>query len=144
MEKLPQPGKNILEFKKWSHLVLSPMRCYADFELAWVECYELVGDKTVSYQKHVTIAFSLKTCSHIPGLQFRPIDYRGEDAARVFVGKMRQLARKITDRFPNSVPAIRTKEEEEMWEKETKCFACGGEFVPYDRNLRKVFDHCHY
>ena len=100
VERLPKPGNNTLQFRNWSHLFPSPMRCYADFESALVECHEVVGEKTVSYQKHVPIAFSFKTCSDIPGLQFKPIDYRGEDAARVFVGKVRQLAMKIQEIFP--------------------------------------------
>ena len=143
-EKLPNPGNNTLQFKKWSHLFPSPMRCYADFESALVGCHEVMGEKTVSYEKHVPIAFPFKTCLDIPGLQFRPVDYRGEDAAKVFVKMIRQLARKIQERFPGPVKARRTSEEEKEWEKETKCFACGGEFVPSDKKLIKVFDHCHY
>ena len=37
-------------------------------------------------------------------------------------------------------------DEEEMrrFNKATSCFACGGEFDPNDKNLRKVFDHSHW
>ena len=105
-----------------------------DFESALVGCHEVIGHKTVSYQKHVPIAFSFKTCSDIPGLQFRPVDYRGEDAAKVFVKMIRQLARKIQERFPGPIKARRMSKEEKEWEKETKCFACGGSLCPLTRN----------
>ena len=37
-------------------------------------------------------------------------------------------------------------DEEEMkrFNEATSCFACGGEFVPNDKKLRKVFDHSHW
>ena len=117
---------------------------YADFKSALGECYEVVGDKTISYQRHVPVSFSVKFCSEVPELRFKPIYYAGKDAAKVFVSKIRQVARKINELFPDPMPMKRTKEEQEKWEKETRCFACGKEFVPGDKNLKKVFDHDHY
>ena len=143
-EKLPQPGKNILEFKKWDHLFGTPMRGYADYESALVDHYEVRGGNTICTQKHV-VAFSLKSVSNVPGLQFERIDYCGPGAARRFVAELRQVARKIQEKFPSyGILAKRTAEEEERYDKETKCFACGKEFVFGDSKKRKVFDHDHY
>ena len=144
-EKLPKPGENILEFKKWDQLFLNPMFAVADYESALVDHYEVRGKNTICTQKHVVVAFSIKFVSDIPGLRFERIDYRGPRAARRFVFELRQVARKIQGQFSSyGLPARRTREEEEMFDKETKCFACGGEFVPGDKKLRKVFDHDHY
>ena len=89
----------------------------ADYESALVDHYEVRGGNTICTQKH----------------------------AKRFVTELRQLARKIHERFPScGLPAKRTREEEESYDKETKCFACGGEFLPFDKKLQKVFDHDHY
>ena len=103
------------------------------------------GGNTIRTQKHVVVSFSLKFVSDIPGLQFDRIDNRGPRAVRRFVSEVRQVTRKIQERFPSDgIPVKRTREEEERFDKETKCFACSGEFVPFDKNLKKVFDHDHY
>ena len=144
-EKLPKPGENILEFRKWDHLFPNTMFAVADYESALVDHYEVRGENVICTQKHVTVAFSLKFVSDIPGLQFERIDYRGPKAAKRFVRELRQVAGKIQEKFPSyGLPAKRTKEEEEMFDKERKCFACGGEFVYGDKKMGKVFDHDHY
>ena len=56
-EKMPKPKENILQFKKFGHLFKSEVPGYADFESGLEECYEHVGEKTVSYQKHVALPF---------------------------------------------------------------------------------------
>ena len=107
--------------------------------------YEVRGGNTICTQKHVVVAFSLKFVSMVPGLQFERIDYRGPRAAKRFVRELRQVAGKIQERFPSyGIPAKRTREEEERYDKETKCVACGGEFVFGDPKKCKLFDHDHY
>ena len=40
-------------------------------------------------------------------------------------------------------PASRHLEEMKRYKEATSCFACGGEFIPGDKN-KKVFDHSHW
>ena len=141
-EKLPEPGKNILKFKKWDHLFKSPLRIYADLECALVDRYETEGEGTMTYHNHEPIACSIRYVSEIPNLQFRPFNYRGPDAHKRLVKELKRVAfeiEKIPDLFAHHDP-----EELERFNNATSCFACGGEFVPDDINLRKVFDHCHW
>ena len=69
-EKLPEPGKNILKFKKWDHLFHTPLRIYTDFESALIESYDTDGGNTTTYHNHIPIACSIKFVSDIPNLQF--------------------------------------------------------------------------
>ena len=144
-DKLPKPGENILEFKKWNHLFQNPMLGVADFESALVNHYEVRGGNTICMQEHRIVAYSLKFVSDIPGLQFERRDYRGKNAAKRFVQELRQIAGEIQERFPSyGIPARSTEEEERRFDKETHCFACGEEFMQFDAKKRKVFDHNHF
>ena len=98
----------------------------------------------MSFQRHSPVAFPIKSRSEIPQLQFTPINYIGKSTAKEFVRQMRQVARRINELFPTPVLPVRTAAQQKKWEEATKCFACGEEFVPGDKNLKKVFDHCHY
>ena len=117
----------------------------ADFESALVDHYEVKGEKTICTQRHVVVAFSLKFFSDVPGLQFERVDYRGKNAGRKFVLELAKVAKKVWETFGvDGIRAKRTREEEEKFYKETNCFACGCEFVPFDSKKKKVFDHDHY
>ena len=70
-EKLPEPDKNILSFKKWSHLFKSPLCIYADLECALVDRYETNGEGTMTYHNHQPVACSIRYVSEVPNLQFR-------------------------------------------------------------------------
>ena len=104
--------------------------------------YETEGESTMTYQNHEPIACSIRYVSEIPNLQFKPFNYQGPDAHKRLVKELKTVAfeiEKIPDLFAHHDP-----EQLEKFNNTTSCFACGGEFVPDDINLRKVFDHCHW
>ena len=143
-ERMPLPGANILEFKKWDHLFPSPMFGVADFESALVDCHEKKGEKTVCLQRHVVVAFSVKFVSNAPALQFERVDYRGKNAGKKFVLELAKVAGKVWDVLGyDGIHAKRTREECARHDNETHCYACNCEFVPGDPKKKKVFDHDH-
>ena len=101
-EKLPEPGNNILKFKKWDHLFKSPLRIYADLECALMDRCETEGESTMTYHNHEPIACSIRYVSEIPNLQFKPFNYRGPDAHKRLVKELKRVAfeiEKIPDLF---------------------------------------------
>ena len=149
-EVMPNVSKNpengILKFRSWNHLFQNPMFGVADFESALVDHYEMVGESTVVTQRHVVVAYSLWFVSDVPALQFPRVDYRGPNAGERFVKELAKIATKIWDIY--GLVGVRTKrddpKEEAAFRKETHCFACGCEFIPFDSKRRKCFDHDHY
>ena len=143
-EVLPEArdDKNILRFKKWGHLFRAPMRIYGDLECALVNCYEPGTEGSMVYHKHKPVACSLRVVSDIPNFVISHFNYRGPDAHLRLVKRLKALAQQI-EGFPN-YPARCKKEDQRKFDEATSCFACGGAFVPGDKNLRKVFDHCHW
>ena len=141
-EKLPKPDENILSFRKWSHLFKSPPRIYTDLECAHVDHYETNGEGTMTYHDHQPMACSKRYVSEVPNLQFGSFNYQGPDAHKRLVKELKRVTVEI-DRIPYFF-ARYDEEEMKRFNKATSCVACGGEFVPNDKKLRKVFDHSHW
>ena len=104
--------------------------------------YETNGEGTMTYHNHQPVACSIRYVSEVPNLQFRSFNYRGPDAHKMLVKELKRVAVEI-DHIPYFF-ARYDEEEMRRFNEATSCFACGGEFDPNDKNLRKVFDHSHW
>ena len=100
--------------------------------------------KTGLHQKHIPIAFCLYVVSRVEGFSMNHITYAGKNADDVFVTTLDNVARKIDEKFEESVPMKFGEEERKLNEVLNKCYACGKRFDHDDFKLRKVRDHCHF
>ena len=73
----------------------------------------------------------------------QPITYIGEDAEKVFVEKLEQLLKQIYERFKVPVLMIFNEAARQLHDSQNVCYACGGGFKNYVKELLKVRDHCH-
>ena len=93
------------------------------------------------YQKHKIISFSYYI-KCFDDTVYKPVlrTYTGPDAAKTLVEWLESDIRLIA-KIPKK-DIIFGKEEEERFNKETKCWICNGEFKN-DKDV-KVIDHCHF
>ena len=140
---LPEKGKKILKFKNIQNCVECPIKIFADFESILAPMEETSG-KVRMYQKHIPISFVIRIVSRIEGFELDPTVYTGSNAEKVFVKELEKIMRRIYDRFHHPVPMTWSKEAEAKYNAQNKCYACGTEFVPGDRDFesKKVRDHC--
>ena len=156
--EMPEKG-DILKFKNYHRGEKVPFIIYADFE-SLIKSIQSSNPNpessyTNKYQKHEPISFSYYIKCFDDNV-FKPVlrSYTGEDAAQKFV-KMLEEDIKIIANIPNAA-MIFEKEEEERFNKETKCWICKKEFNNKEmkdwiskeefKKLKdyKVRDHCHF
>ena len=156
--EMPEKG-DILKFKNYHRGEKVPFIIYADFE-SLIRSIQSSNPNpessyTNKYQKHEPISFSYYIKCFDDNV-FKPVlrSYTGEDAAQKFV-KMLEEDIKIIANIPNAA-MIFEKEEEERFNKETKCWICKKEFNNKEikdwiskeefKKLKdyKVRDHCHF
>ena len=73
----------------------------------------------------------------------KPYLYRGEDCMDVFCKTMNEIREEIFDVMKNPKDMIITPEQEQEFQKCSKCFICGGGFSN-TKDKKKVRDHCHF
>ena len=144
--EMPKEG-TILKFKNYYKSEKVPFVVYADFECFIKPIQSCDPEKnndeksyTKQYQKHEPSSF----CYYIKCFDddiYPPklVSYTGKDAAQKFVEMLEKDIREITN-IPDK-KMIFGKEEEERFDKETKCWICEEEFNDDDKKVR---DHCHF
>lgn len=107
---LPKEGVNILKFEEYDQEIPVPIIVYADFEATILP---IVGSDS-RYQSHEVNSFCtlVKTSlfdyiMHEAGISTQLYVYRSHDAARHFISRMHDLARKVEELYsPNEYVSL--------------------------------------
>ena len=142
--EMPKEG-TMLKFKNYDRRERVPFIVYAGFECfikPMQSCNPNPGSSyTKQYQKHEPSSFCYYIkCFNDKVYSPKLVSYTGEDAAQKCV-KMLEEDIKIIANIPKK-KIIFNIQEQNQYEKETKCWICNGEFDD-DKNY-KVRDHCHF
>jgi hypothetical protein len=142
-EKLPEEGKNILQFKNTNNKFMHPFYIAADFESTLIPVNE-VTDNTTKYQKHVPNSYGLKfNCIHD---EFsKPVKVYNnqdpEDVCKNFIEDIENYALysyELTQRNKENI--LFTDVEKINHKKATKCSECN---CAFNGNKKKVAHHDH-
>ncbi|XP_051176794.1 uncharacterized protein LOC127291636 [Leptopilina boulardi] len=142
--RLPQQGKNTIEFKNFQNKERIPFIIYADCEslLIPVETPQETN-KTEVFQNHklLSIGYYLK-CAFDDSLSVysaSPIDE--EDPAKWFSKELKDLSNNLDTRFKNPVPIeILTPQQMAAFRNDNTCHICKKKIA---HGEVKVRDHCH-
>ena len=140
--EMPKKEESVLKFKNYHKGERVPFMIYADTEslIKPIESCEPnpQNSYTKKYQKHEPISFSYYIKCFDDNV-FEPVlrSYTGEDAMQNFVEWLENDVKEIAN-IPEK-KMIFKKQEQQQYEKETKCWICKGEL-----NNDRVTDHCHF
>ena len=141
--EMPKKEESVLKFKNYHKGERVPFMIYADTEslIKPIESCEPNSQNsyTKKYQKHEPISFSYYIKCFDDDV-FEPVlrSYTGEDAMQKFVEWLENDVKEIAN-IPVKKMIFKKQEQQQQYEKETKCWICKGEL-----NNDKVRDHCHF
>ena len=140
---MPKKG-DILKFENYYKGERLPFIIYADAEslIKPIQSCEPSPQSsyTKKYQKHEPISFSYYIkCFDDNVFEPRLRSYTGEDAMQKFVEWLEKDI-KIIANIPEKKMIFKIQEQQQ-YEKETKCWICKGKFKEDDKKVR---DHCHF
>ena len=148
--KLPYPNRAFIKFDKTVHQYRIPIAIYADFESTLLPVDLPDGDVTrrTRYQLHQPNSFCLLVKSTLKeeqlnryGLTSKPLIYRGEDAAKVFVDNLYNIANNVQQLYSYVVPMKKMTDLEELcYQLDDVCYLCNNTFT---QDNIKVRDHDH-
>lgn len=147
--KMPNKGKNIVEFKNYHKQMLVPSVIYVEFEAITEKVSSCQPDSNKSYtdkyKKHTGCSYGYKLVCCYDDKYPKPVKiYRGEDSIRKFMEQMLlevQYCRKIiTCKFKK--PLVMSEEEAREFQASEECNICGQEYRNRDGEVR-VRDYCH-
>ncbi|KAG8238776.1 hypothetical protein J437_LFUL016615 [Ladona fulva] len=138
---LPTEEDKILKFNKIGHTFRVPYAIYADFEsiLLNIEGWDPNPADSYSnkFQKHEAYSFCYIMVT--PEGFEKPVLYRGENAAKIFISRMKEEAEKIAVRYRNIVPmTLLTAAQQESFRTVVDCHICS---KPLGNDRAR--DHCH-
>jgi len=144
--ELPKEGENKMAFKNYHKQMKSPYVVYADFEC--------VLKKMHGCEPSPQASFTVKTEKHEPcgfayiivrsdGALYGPFNYRGEDAAFVFLSWLQQHERQIRAEIENKRPLAMTAEDWQSHRNAKDCHICNKSLVK-DTFLDSVSAHNPY
>ena len=139
--EMPKKG-DILKFKNYYKGEKAPIIFYADIE-SLIKSLQTCepspqSSYTKKYQKHEPITFSYYIkCFDDNVFKPRLRSYTGEDAMQKFVEWLENDVKEIAN-IPDKKMMFKIQEQQQ-YEKETKCWICKGEL-----NNDKFRDHCHF
>ena len=97
----------------------------------------------MKYREHLACSYAYLIVSRVPGLEFEPRLYVGEDAAEHFLTTLqRDLNTYIMPMIENDVDMIWNDDAQRRYDAATDCFI---DRKPLDReNETPARDHCHF
>ena len=115
--KMPEEGKNIIEFKGIDKQTRAPYTIYCDCEAI----IKNIDEKDI----HEISGFNITVVSPYEKTQY--ISHRGHDAGEVFMGKMEKLSDELYSKIKNAnAEMIYTDKDKEKFKKAKKCHICEG------------------
>lgn len=156
--EMPDKSNNELKFINFKHKQQIPFVIYADFEALLLKaticencskttcnsenCVVKYQNKTknkintIQVQRHEPMSFAYKVVNTL-GLKSDPVIYRGADAGRVFIERLRDEALHIKDIYDNKLPINNlTDEEITKFNCSDKCHICEKTFEEIDIKVR--------
>ena len=136
-EKLPEEGKNILQFKNYCNQFQHPFNVVADFESTLIKIDDVEKEetnedveviKTRKYQKHIPNSYGLKyNCIH--DVYSKPVEiFNSSDPEEVcenFIERLEELAKYshfLTQQFKTKINF--TADQKQWHNKQTQCNEC--------------------
>ena len=145
--KMPEKGKNILQFNNFHKQQQVPFVIYADFEAITEKISNCQPDDnqsyTHAYQKHTDCGFGYKLVCCYDDKYSKPlIMHRGEKAVYEFMEQMLKEVKycKNVMKKEFNKPLKMTKKDEEKFKKAEECYICNKKYTNEDIRVR---DHCH-
>ena len=145
--KMPEKGKNILQFNNFHKQQQVPFVIYADFEAITEKISNCQPDDnqsyTNAYQKHTDCGYGYKLVCCYDDKYSKPlIIYRGEKAVYGFLEDMLKEVKycKKVMKMEFNKPLKMTKDDENKFEKAEECYICNKKYTDEDTKVR---DHCH-
>ena len=131
------PDDPVVEFKNIKHQLKAPFVVYADFESILSKL-----DNEDKYQEHIACSYAYKIVSTIPGVDFQPRIYVGEDATIHLLDSLQSdLDELIMPIIRENVEMVWDEDAQEKFNTATHCSICQKEFKEGDKMVR---DHCHF
>ena len=145
--KMPEKGKNILQFDNFHKQQQVPFVIYADFEAITEKISNCQPDDnqsyTNAYEKHTDCGYGYTVVCCYDDKYSKPlIIYRGEKAVYGFLEDMLKevkYCKKVMKKEFNK-PLKMTKDDENKFEKAKECHICNKKYTDEDTKVR---DHCH-
>lgn len=132
------PEEDYVEFKNIRNQVEEPFVVYADFE-STLKPIDEGTDKTRKYQEHQACSFAYTIVSRVPGIEFEPKLYLGEDAPeRLLTELQKDYREKIKPYIDEDKDMIFGDEERAKFDAATDCHICN---KPLEED--RVRDHSH-
>ena len=144
---MPDKSNNILKFNNFHKQLSVPFVIYADFEAITEKIHGCQpkndNSYTQAYQKHTDCGYGYKVVCCYDDKYTKPIKiYRGPKAVHKFMEAMLKeigYCKYVMKNHFNK-PLKMTPDNEEQFQKESKCHICDKK---YNNNDIKVRDHCH-
>ena len=136
------PEEDYVEFKNVQKQVEAPFCVYADFEsvLNGVDNSEDDDKHTKKYQEHNACSFSYLLVSRVPGLEFKPKLYFGDDSPEKLLTELQKdYDEKIRPLIEADIEMIFDDEAKSRFDAATQCYICSKPL-----NDDTVRDHCHF
>ena len=110
--ELPKPGvDDKMSFSRMYNQFKVPFVIYLDFEAAPKPLLVEQEGKTVQLARHEVVSFCFKVVCSIPGFDFEPVLYRGEDAVSHLYTQMKRAQRRIDALLGLNVDIIMNRED---------------------------------
>ncbi|XP_043478219.1 uncharacterized protein LOC122508763 [Leptopilina heterotoma] len=142
--KLPEPGKNFVEFKNYQNKERVPFIIYADCESILIPAEApQQPSNTEIFQNHKTlsIGYYLK-CGFDNSLSIYKASPRDEEnPAKWFSTELKNVVDNLDNLFKNPVPMeVLSRQQLDDFRYASKCHICRNKIKPGDVKVR---DHCH-
>ena len=145
--KMPDKKNNILKFDNFHKQIPVPFVIYADFEAITEKIHSCQPNNnesyTEAYQKHTDCGYGYKVVCCYDDKYSKPIQiYRDPKAVYKFMESMLKEAaycKSMTKKHFNKLLKM-SKDDEEQFQKASKCYICDKEYMDKDTRVR---DHCH-
>ena len=144
--KLPQPGKNTLQFNKIECQLRLPFTLYADFESILIKNVDdMMRDGsqsyTTKYEHHKPCSYALHTVSSDKRFCTTPKIYFGENSAEHFLDTVLAEEKKIRGYLSNKIPMkTLTETQLEEFNNSETCHICEKKIKDDEK---KIKDHDH-
>jgi len=137
--ELPTAGvDDKMLFCKMYHQFKVPFVIYLDFEAMPQKVLVEQEGKTVQLAKHEVVSFCFKVVCSVPGFDFQPVLYRGEDAIAKLYTELKKTKQKIDRLLGLNINIVMGPDDWKDFKNAQNCIFCHKQL-----GCDRVRDHCH-
>lgn len=136
--RLPETGKNFVEFSNFPRMLKLPFIIYSDFECLNIKSSaEDVNSKTTKLTSHHVSGYAY--CVLSPYKETKFFKYRGADAGEKFLQRMKEETKEILDWMKKNVKGMKplSSSEEKRYRNSQECHICR-EKILEDKNRNSL------